>query len=396
MSNFVQRRLEGTFLVLYRSAKALYSPARALFGAAVLCVFIAMTAAVVHVYPLSNWDMFAYTAVVLEPEVTDPAELHRDAYELVKDNIPPGEYLTLTQDRDYRIRQAQDPDAFMTMLGFYRLKLGYIETARALSHFMDPVNALRLISLLSAVGTGGVLLVWLARTGTLMYGPLVVAMLILSAFGDAAQLISPDLYATVFLLLAALCYLERLDIAAAVSLLAAFLIRPDHLAFIGVFFVFAAIYGPGRWSISACFAVCLGIYVVLTRDAHHPGWWIHLWFTHVEYVPTLKDFDPPFSVATYVQILVRSTVRSMMNQTWLAILFAEVLFFARCISPTRMAERSKVVLYSVFASICAKYLVFPHFETRFYLPYLVIIGMVLLTSWHRENQMPAADGTLTQ
>ena len=61
-----------------------------------------------------------------------------------------------------------------------------------------------------------------------------------------------------------------------------------------------------------------------------------------------------------------------------------------------MAERSKVLLYSVFASICAKYLVFPHFETRFYLPYLVIIGMVLLTSWHRENEMRAADGTLTQ
>lgn len=385
MSNVVQRSLEGTFHAVFRAVCRLYRPMRAPIGAAVLLVFVGMTAAVVHVYPLSNWDMFAYTAVVLEPGTADPAELHREAYALVKDNVSPGEYLTLTEDREYRTRQADDPDAFMTMLGFYRLKLGYIETARVLAEFMDPVKALRLISLLSAVATGGVLLTWLARTGTLMYGPVVVALLILSAYGDAAQLLSPDLYATVFLVLMALFYVERLDIPAALCAIAAFLIRPDHLAFIGVFFVFAAIYGPGRWTMSACFAVCLALYVWLTRGAHHPGWWVHLWFTHVEYVPTLKDFHPPFSVGTYLQIMVRSTVRSMMGQNWLAVLFVQVLFFAKCIAPSKLEERAKVLLYAVFASICAKYIVFPHFETRFYLPYLVIMGMILLIGWHRQQ-----------
>ncbi|MBN9673055.1 hypothetical protein [Roseibium aggregatum] len=385
MSNLAQRSLEGTFLVLYRTACRAYRPLRGWIGAAVLCVFIAMTAAVVHFFPQSNWDMFAYTAAILEPEAESAKDLHQQAYSIVKDNVSDGEYLTLTRDRPYRIRQADDPDAFMTMLGFYRLKLLYFETARVLTAFMDPVKALRLISLASAVAVGGVLLVWLGRTGTLMYGPVVVALLTVSAFGDAAQLLSPDLYATVFLVLTAWFYLERWDIPAALSLIAAFLVRPDHLAFIGVFFVFAAIYGPGRWTLSACFAACLALYVWLTRGAHHPGWWIHLWFTHVEYVPTLEGFDPPFSVASYLKILMRSTVRSLMSQTWLAVLFAEVLFFARCIRPAGMNARAKVLLYAVFASICAKYVVFPHYETRFYLPYLVIMGMILLVSWHRQQ-----------
>jgi len=385
VSNLAQRSLEGTFLVLYRTACRIYRPLRGWIGAAVLCLFVAMTAAVVHVFPLSNWDMFAYTAVVLEPEAASPEELHRQAYAAVKDNISEGEYLTLTRDRDYRIRQAEDPEAFMTMLGFYRLKVLYLETARLLTAFMDPVRALRLISLASAVAVGGVLLIWLARTGTLMYGPVVVALLVVSAFGDAAQLLSPDLYAAVFLVLMAYFYLERWDIPAALCLIAAFLVRPDHLAFVGVFFVFAVVYGPGRWTLTACCAVCLALYVWLTRGANHPGWWIHLWFTHVEYVPTLKGFDPPFSVGTYLQMLVRSTVRSLMSQTWLAVLFAEVLFFAKCIRPAAMDTRAKVLLYAVFASICAKYIVFPHFETRFYLPYLVIMGMILLVSWHRQQ-----------
>jgi hypothetical protein len=385
VANLAQRTLEETFLLFYRTARRAYHPIRNWIGAGALCLFIAMTAAVIHVFPLSNWDMFAYTAAVLEPEIPDTVELHSQSYAFVKDNISDGEYLTLTQDRAYRIRQAEDPDAFRTMLGFYRLKILYLETARVLDRFMDPVQSLRMISLGSVIAVGGLLLVWLARTRTLMYGPVVVALLVGSAFGEAAQLLSPDLYATVFLLLTALFYLEKLDIPAALCLIAAFLVRPDHLAFVGVFFVFAAIYGPGRWSMSACFAVCFAIYFWLTRGADHPGWWIHMWFTHVEYVPTLKDFDPPFSVVTYLQMLVRSTVRSLMSQTWLALLFAEVLFFARCITPSNLDKRARVLLYAVFASICAKYLVFPHYETRFYLPYLMIIGMILLVGWHRKQ-----------
>ncbi|KZM51283.1 hypothetical protein [Labrenzia sp. OB1] len=386
MPNLAQRSLEGTFLAVYGLLHRIYKPLRSWIGAGIFCVFIAMTAAVVHVFPLSNWDMFAYTATVLEPEVNDPTELHRQSYAFVKDNVSEGEYLTLTQDRAYRIRQAEDPDAFATMLGFYRIKILYVETARLLSGFMDPVKALRMISLASAVAVGAILLVWMARSGTLMYGPVVVALLVTSAFGDAAQLLSPDLYATVFLALAAYLYLERFDLPAAVSLFGAFLVRPDHLAFIGVFFVFAAIYGPGRWSMTACFAVSFATYLWLTGGADHPGWWIHMWFTHVEYVPTLEGFDPPFSVSGYLVMLIRSTVRSLMSQTWLALLFAEVLFFAKCISPSELNDRVRVLLYAVFASICAKYLVFPHYETRFYLPYLVIMGMILLVSWHRQQE----------
>ncbi len=386
MSNLAQRSLEGTFLFVYRLAWRLYRPLRSWIGAAVLCLFVVMTAAVVHLFPQSNWDMFAYTAVVLEPDVADPAELHRRSYDIVKNNVTEGEYLSLTRDREYRIRQAEDPAAFMTMLGFYRLKVLYLETARFLAGYMDPVKALRTISIVSTLAFGAVLLAWLARTGTLMYGPVVAALLIGAGFGEAAQLLTPDLYGGVLLLLAALFYIERLDLPAAACLLAAFLIRPDHIAFIGVFFFFAAIYGPGRWSMTACFTASFAAYVWLTRGSGHPGWWIHLWFSHVEYVPTLEGFDPPFSLVTYLQILVRSTVRSMMNQTWLAMLFAQVLFFAACIASDKLENRPRVLLYAVFTSICAKYLIFPHYETRYYTPYLVILGVILLTGWHRQSK----------
>lgn len=389
MPNPASRLLETTAAKVFHTAAALYRPVRHWVGAAALAVFILMTAAVVHVFPQADWDMIAYTATILESDVADPADLHEQTFTIVQENITPGEYLLLTQDRPYRIRQAEDPAAFSTMLGFYRLKLLYVETAKVLTNYVNPVEALRLISVGSVLAIGAVLMVWLARNGALMHGPVVIALLILSSFGATAAQQTPDLYTSVFLILAAWLYLERQDLAAALALVAAFLVRPDHLAFIGVFFVFAALYGPGRWVMTACFGVCFAIYIWLTRDATHPGWWVHMWFSHVEYVPTLEGFDPPFSIVVYLQMLVRNIVRSLLNQTWLALLFAQILFFAVVINPSRLSERVRVLLYGVFTSICAKFVVFPHYDTRFYLPYLVVMGMILLIAWNDQRSAEA-------
>ncbi|WP_417695496.1 hypothetical protein [Roseibium sp.] len=384
--NPVARLLETTFHAIWGTLSGLYQAQRHLLGALVLLVFTAMTMAVVTVYPQSNWDMLAYTATVLEDQIDDPVSLHDKAYELVRNDISEGAYLTLTEDRGYRVRQANDPAAFASMMGFYDLKLGYVETAKFLARFTDPVTALRWISTASAALTGLILLRWLARYKAMAAGPVVVSLLLLCAFGPTAALLSPDLYASAFLLLCFYLYCEKQDIGAALCLLAALLIRPDHLAFIGVFFAFCAIYGPGRLIMTLTFAAAAAAYLLILKDEGHPGWWIHMWFTHVEYVETLEGFDPPFSIVTYAQMLVRSTVRSLTNQTWIAVLFAQAVFFARCINAPAMPIRSRVLLYAIFTSILAKYFVFPHYETRFYFPYLMGMGMILLITRLRQDR----------
>lgn len=385
MPNSAKHLFETITETLFGTACRIYTPARHWIGASVLMIFVAMIAAVVTIYPSSNWDVFAYTASVLEDEVDDPDELHRQSYAYVRENVPDGQYITLTQDRGYRIRQATDPHSFSTMLGFYRIKVLYIETAKLFAKITNPVTALRWISIGSSIALGLLLFTWLAQEKLLSHGPIVVTLLILSGFPYSAELITPDLYAALFIILGGYLYLNKQDVSAVGILVLAFLIRPDHLAFIGVFFFVAALYGPGRWVLTACFAICFGLYMFLTRGADHPGWWIHMWFTHVEYVPTLEGFNPDFSILAYLKMLVRSTVRSLINETWLALLFMQLVFLVRFIDLRALTDRTKVLLYSVLLSIPAKYVVFPHFETRFYLPYLVITGMILLTEWNRSQ-----------
>ena len=386
--------LEDIFTFLYRFSTRLYLTRKHTFGAAILALFAATIATLVMIYPLSNWDMVAYSAVIAENQIPDPVARHEAAYADLKANVSAGEFQMLTSDRAYRIRQYEDPAAFDTMLGFYRLKLGYTITASFLNQWTgSPIKALRLISMVSSLAFIGLLIVWLARNQALKYGPLAVAFLVLADFGPAAALLTPDLFASVFLLLAGMLYIERQDGPAAAALLMALFIRPDHLAFVGVFFVFAALYGPGRWIMTAVFILSALAYFLLLKDESHPGWWVHLWFTHVEYVPTLEGFDPPFSLLAYLQMLVRSTVRSLMNQTWLPIIFGLAIIFARWVDPAQMSLRARVLLYSVFTSICAKYLVFPHFETRFYFPYLVLMGMVVLFAWDRQSKAGAQNAS---
>jgi hypothetical protein len=85
-----------------------------------------------------------------------------------------------------------------------------------------------------------------------------------------------------------------------------------------------------------------------------------------------------------------------MGETWLAVLIAQVLFFAKLIRVTEMAERTRVLLYAVFVSMCAKYLVFPHYETRFYVPYLIIMGMIMLISWHKQSHSDSLTFSLVE
>lgn len=384
--NLAAQLLENTFHAVWRFLCKLYYPYRHLIGALVLLIFTVMTVAVIAVYPKSNWDMIAYVAAVLEGDISDPVALHDKTYDLVKQDISAGEYLTLTEDRPYRIRQAQDPAAFYTMLGFYRMKIAYIETAKFLTRFTDPVTGLRLISLVSTAAFGLLLLRWLGRYKLLSAGPIVVAMINICGIYAVAADVTPDMFATFFLLLAFYLYCEKQDLLAALCLILSMFIRPDHLAFIGVFFVFTAIYGPGRFIMTATFALCVAAYFFILRDEGYPGWWVHLWFSHVEYVETLEGFDPPFSILIYLQILVRAIVRSLSGETWIAILLAQVIFFIRCINVPAMPERPKVLLYAIFASILAKYIVFPHFETRFYFPYLVGMGMILLVARMRQER----------
>lgn len=350
-------------------------------GAAFLLVFTATVTAAAILFPLVQWDMIAYVATILEKTISDPQVLHEQVYRTVQGAVSHGEFIVLTEDRPYRAVQYSDPAAFYSMLGFYRVKWLYIEAISALSQFLPPVSAIRAVSAISAAGVGLTVLAWLASAGRLAWAPLAAAVLMITGYGYVARLATPDVFASLFFFIGVLAYLRRFEPLVALGFFCAFLARPDHLAFIGIFMVMTLYMRPISIGAIVAFVASAIAYVPLTAAADHPGWWVQLWFTDIEYVPTIEGFHPPFSIIVYCEAVVRSVVRSLVEETWFGVVIL-ALFGWLVMARARIAigQRERVLLVSLLMSIAAKFVIVPLHETRFHFATVVAIALVLIAS----------------
>jgi hypothetical protein len=357
----------------------LWSSKVSLLGFLLLAIFTTVVAAVGYFIPKTNWDIFGYLASAYEAPGMTADMLHRHAYETVRQAVPTGDFLVLTQDRDYRTRQYADPQAFFTMLGFYRTKFLYVEMIGWLSALTDPLNAIRLVSAISAAAIGALTISWIWTYRALHLAPLAIAALVLSGFGELARVGTPDAFSAALFVAGIFAFLRKREALTAVLLFLAFLARPDHAAYLGVLVVVSLFMRSFSWGALAAFVAALAAYVPITQAAGHPGWWIQMWFTNLEYVETLDGFDPPFSVLAYLKIIARVVTRSLIEQQWVAVLIVSCAVWWQLLqNHITIAGRGPVVLIATLLAICAKFVVFPLYDTRFHFAYLLVFCLTLI------------------
>lgn len=350
-----------------------------LVGAVFLIVYILAITAVSWVAPAANWDLIAYVAVVLEHRVDGVAALHEAAYGAVRDAVTEGEFLVLTGDRPYRVAEYADANAFATMLGFYRVKFLFVELATRLAAFLPPVEALRLISTLSCLIIGIMVFAFAASRRLLAFGPLFVALLVFADLGATARLVTPDLFAGIFVFAGVLLFVRGNDIPAAIALVAATLARPDHLPLLGCMVLAAAFIRRGVVPFLIATIAAGAATAWIAHASGHPGWWVHMWFNFVESVPTLDGFDPDFSIVTYGMIVVEALVRSLIDETWLALALVEIAVVTALLrSGWRPDARTGAVLGALLLCELGKLVVAPFDETRFHFAYLAAAGLFII------------------
>lgn len=381
MLTAIIERVERGGVAMAGSAGLLVGRHAALLGVLFLLAYTAAVALAGFFFPENNWDMVAYLAIVLEKAIGDPQVLHQTTWDIIRRSVPPGDFVVLTEDRPYRVAQYTDASGFYSMLGFYRVKWLYVQTIAALSHVMDPVTAMRVISSAASAGIGLAVMGWLMWARRLAWAPLAVAALLVAGFGYVARLATPDALATLFFLVGVLAYLRGRETVVAMMLAAAFLTRPDHLAFIGVFMVVTAYMRPASLGAVAAFIVCAAMYVPLTAAAGHPGWWVQFWFTDVEYVPTIAGFHPDFSLVVYLKALVQSIVRVLVEEGWFGLMIAAVCgWLALEAADMRPGARERALLVALLLAMAAKFVILPLHEARFYFAYVIAFAMVVITA----------------
>ncbi|TIW08642.1 MAG: hypothetical protein E5V70_09035, partial [Mesorhizobium sp.] len=165
-----------------------------------------------------------YLAIAEEGSYPDVQALHDYAYGTVRDGVSAGEYKTLTDDSGgFRSHMAGNATDFHSLLGMYRIKFLYAEILSTMSSVMSPVEAMRVISVLSVLLFGAIALLWLRSEGALALAPVAGAVLIMAEFGDAARANTPDLLCSALFLGGLFAYVRRREVATAILLFLAFM-----------------------------------------------------------------------------------------------------------------------------------------------------------------------------
>ena len=369
-----------------------YARWAASIGAVAFSLYILLTAVTAWFMPDANWDMLPYLAIAEEGAYPNPQALHDYAYSTVKAGVSAADYKTLTDDSGgFRSHMAQNATDFHSLLGMYRIKFLYAEILSGLSHVVSPVEAMRLVQVLSVLLFGAITLAWLRAEGALALAPVVGAILIMADFGDAARASTPDLLCSALFLGGLFAYVRKREAATAVLLFLAFMARPDNIVFLAIFAVLLVAFRQRAWGALVGFAVSFVAYFAISHWAQHPGWWPHLWFSSIEQHYNMDGFEPPFSVAAYLKAFAASVIRAISVNSWVGVsVLALAGWYGLDRVGFRLDRRAGILLAALVLGALAKFAVFPIHDTRIYFPNLLppflLLVAPLTAMWGSASQ----------
>ncbi|RWC31448.1 hypothetical protein [Mesorhizobium sp.] len=361
--------------------EGIYARLAAPIGAAALALYILLTAFTAWVMPDANWDMLPYLAIAEEGIYPDAKALHDYAYNTVKSGVSASDYKALTDDGGgFRSHMTENAADFHSLLGMYRIKFLYAETLSTLSVAISPVEAMRLVQVFSVLLFGAITVMWLRSEKALALAPVVGAVLIMADFGDAARASTPDLLTSALLLGGLYAYVRGREVATALLLFLAFMVRPDNIVFLGVFAVLLIAFQQKAWGALAGFAASVVAYFAISHWAHHPGWWPHLWFSSIEQHYNMDGFEPAFSIFAYLRAFATSLLRAVSLNSWVGVsVLALAGWFAVARAGFRLDRRAGILFAALVLGALAKFTVFPIHDTRIYFPHLIPPFLLLAT-----------------
>ncbi|WP_206454922.1 hypothetical protein [Aurantimonas marina] len=367
---------------------------------AVFTLVVLATAVFALVKPEYNWDMAPYIAVSLEDRISDPVELHREAWAGIKARASEAQWYELSEGNAYNADLWQNPDHFVSQLPMYRVKIGYLQTVRLLDRVIDPVFATILVSSLSALAVGLFLQFWMVRNGFAESGLLLAPILLLAGYFDMGLLATPDMYMATFGLAGIYLMVKNRPWASVPFLVAMYLVRPDGIIFLFALLLAAVAFGYARLPTLAAFAVAVVAYPLIAQAAGHPGWWPHFYFSNVALQNDMAGFSPAFSVIDYLRGVVRGISVALRMNNWPAIMALLLLGWLMLVLNGRApARRAAMMLTAIVLCFLGKFVTFPLPDDRVYFMFVAAFAIILLEAWKprlSELSPPRAASPMSQ
>ena len=349
-------------------------------GALALLAYVAAVTLISAVHPQPNWDLLAYTASSLSGHHPDPNVLQHLAYEEVRKAVEPGQFVALTSGDAYRAHQFEHPEAFVSMLGMYKVKALFISMIKFVAPLVGgEVAAIRLITTVSTAITGIIMLLWLYRRQAFAFAPLVIGFAAISGYGDIARLGSPDAFFMALLTLGMFLFDRGKLWLGALALLLSTLVRSDTIVFLAAWSVLVLVFNLRLWPVLVAFAASLMAYPLVTSSAGHPGFWPHFMFSTQAQVMTMEGFHPAFSMGVYLKSLAIGVMRLLTETTWPAAIALLLPVWVWLKSQVKwLSVREDVLVMALVGGVIGRFLLFPLPDTRIHGAYLVVLLLTLI------------------
>ena len=345
-------------------------------------VFLVGLFAINLIKPEYNWDMAAYLASALQDNSLSDQALHTKVWGLMKSHAGEAQYYKLTAGNPYNLHNFQNPDAFVSMLPMYDVKVGYVGLIKYAGQIAEPVKAALWISILSSLVVGITCLFWMKRQEFLQAAPIVASIMLLSGYFYMGRIVTPDLLVAAFFLIGCERFLRGKDWWAVGLFFLAFLVRPDTILFLFAFLLAALAFNGQKLPALAGFIAAVGAYLWITSGSNHPGWWAHFYFSCIEIQNTMVGFNPDFSVFTYLKGVARGLMVSLKDNNWPMLLTMMLMAWAYLQnSGVTTNRRSATLMVAILLSIGGKFIVFPLPDDRTFMPFLLAFALVLLETW---------------
>ena len=326
--------------------------------------------------PAWNWDKIAYVAAALETRYSDPADLHRETWAIIKAGASEAQLEHLRDANPYNRANYDSPEALHSQLVMFRVKPAYVAGIRAMEPVFGVSGAAVAMSVLPALFVGAFAVFWLWRAGAAQSALLVVPALVMGDYFHMTVNVVPDMAHAALALPALLLLWANRNWWAAAFLVAAVAVRPDSViltfAILLAALAFRLDWKP--WLVALFGGLVVAKWIAAAGD--HPGWWPHFVFSTVELQPFMAEFEPDFAFATMLKGYVRGISVSFQHSEWPWLLMmltaGRLALLARGVIGS---VRTEAIFLACFLGIGGKFLSFPLPDDRFY--FIFIAGMAI-------------------
>lgn len=343
--------------------------------------------------PSYNWDMLAYTAVILQYDA-QTKDVHQLVYQLASRQLPAETYdLLAGASNSERKNWKENAATFHQKLPFYVIKPLYTIIAYGFYRSGIPIfKATMMPSVIAYIMTGILLLMWLSKYLRSVPATVICSMImLLPPVLEAAKLSTPDFLAGMLLFYGVYFLVEKASVTwFFIFGILAVLSRIDFILPL-LILLLALTFLAKELSVGkliAFMSIAVVIYLLIASNASGYGWSILYFPSFLRTLNARHEVQSAFAMHDYWELLKAQVMTALYHSHFVWLLLIAMLTLLQYRLYELKSNMAFLIIISLLIAIAVRFLLQPVIADRFYIGYyLLFITLFVVQLTKRSGVM---------